>query len=390
MPSISKSLWIGPLALLGAIVLTNPAHAVQATVTLADGRTFEKAKLLPGAAPEQVQLEPAGKPAVTVGIRDLLSIDFGRVPARPQLPTLQLANGDRVYGKLSFPAARQVQVAAGWGVLTAPLPWCSTIRIKETAEAPAGVAKDTLVLEKDRVQGEVQSFKAGKVTVDVGGTLVPVDLARVQAIGLATRQQPSADRVGLRLGLDLGGGERLSGRWVKMTPDVLTVQLDWGANLDLPLASLSRLDVKNGKVIYLSDLTPAEAKHTPYIDGAYPLQVDRSVSGRPIRLGGKSFRRGLGVHSHSELVYGLDGGYQFFTATLGLDDAVGAQGSVVYRVYGDDKLLFESPVIRGGDTPAEIKVPIKGVLLLRLEVDYADNGDAADHANWAEARLLRD
>jgi hypothetical protein len=30
------------------------------------------------------------------------------------------------------------------------------------------------------------------------------------------------------------------------------------------------------------------------------------------------------------------------------------------------------------------------VLLLRLEVDYADAGDVADHADWADARLLRE
>ena len=106
-----------------------------------------------------------------------------------------------------------------------------------------------------------------------------------------------------------------------------------------------------------------------------------------LRLRGKAFSRGLGVHSRSVLTYTLDGGYESLRATGGVDDSVGPQGSVIYRVYGDDKLLYESPVQRGGDEPLEIQVPIKGVLLLRLEVDFADNGDAADHANWAAARL---
>lgn len=366
------------------------AEAIEANVVLADGRTLEKANLLPGAGADQIVLEQAGKPTVTASIRDLLTVDFGRVPTQPLAATLRLANGDQVYGKLSFPASRQVRIATGWGVLTAPLPWCSTIRVKEQAEAPTAAAKDTLLLENDRVQGEIQSFAAGKVTVDVGGTLVPVDLGRVQAITLAGRSRGPADRSGLRLSVDLGGGERLSGKWVKITPDVLTMQLDWGTPLDVPLASIARLDIKNGKVVYLSDLAPTEAREIPYLEGTHPFQIDRAVSGRPLRLGGKVYRRGVGVHSRSELTYALDGGYQFFTSMLGLDDAVGAQGSVIYRVYGDDKLLFESPILRGGDTPAEIKVPIKGVLLLRLEVDYADNGDAADHANWADARLVRE
>jgi hypothetical protein len=101
------------------------------------------------------------------------------------------------------------------------------------------------------------------------------------------------------------------------------------------------------------------------------------------------YRRGLGTHSKSDLTYTLDGGYASFAATLGVDDAVGSAGSVIYRVYGDEKLLYESPVVRGGDAPLEMKVDVKRVLLLRLEVDYADGGDVADHADWAEARLLR-
>jgi hypothetical protein len=36
-----------------------------------------------------------------------------------------------------------------------------------------------------------------------------------------------------------------------------------------------------------------------------------------------------------------------------------------------------------------VSVDVSGVVLLRLEVDEADNGDVADHADWAEARLLK-
>jgi hypothetical protein len=201
-------------------------------------------------------------------------------------------------------------------------------------------------------------------------------------------RQPNAEG-GLLLALDLGGGERLTGRWVKLTPDVLTVRLDWGAELDVPVLSLSRIEVKNGKLVYLSDLKPSEARQTPYLDGARPFKSDLSVSGRPLRIGGRTFRRGLGTHSKTDLTYTLDGGYGSFEAVLGIDDTVGAQGSVVYRVFGDEKLLFESPVLRGGDVPIEMKVDVKRVLILRLEVDYADGGDVADHANWGDARLLR-
>jgi hypothetical protein len=191
------------------------------------------------------------------------------------------------------------------------------------------------------------------------------------------------------LSLDLGGGERVTGRWTSLTPDLLTVKLEWGDTLEVPVASVSRLEVKNGKLVYLSDLQPAEVRIIPYLDGNYQFQQDRSAAGRPLRLAGKTYARGLGTHSRTEVTYALDGGFETFAATLGLDDAVGNSGSVIYRVYGDDRMLYESPVVRGGDAPIDLKLPLKGVLLLRLEVDYADGGDAADQANWADARLLR-
>jgi hypothetical protein len=176
-----------------------------------------------------------------------------------------------------------------------------------------------------------------------------------------------------------------------MDPDLLTLRMDWGGLLQVPVASLSRLDVKNGRLVYLTDLRPSEIRETPFLDGSFPMQMDRAVSGRPLRLGGRTYSRGLGMHSRCEATFALDGGFATFEATIGVDDGVAPRGSVIFRVYADQnpKPSFESRVMRGGDRPEAIRVPIRGVLLLRLEADYADQGDVADHANWADARLLR-
>lgn len=374
-------------------LLAAPAGAAPATVMLADGRTLERVTLKPGPAAEQLTIEHGGGPPLTLAPTELFAADFGKVPGRPPTPSVRLANGDQVYGDVTFPAARQVRIAAGWGSITVPLAWCAAIRLDDRAALPEPGVKDTLVLANDRVQGSIQGVADGKVTIDLGAGPVPLPLSRVQSIALAPRPEsarPPADEPGrVRVALDLGGGERLSGRWVGLTPDVLRIRLDWGELLDVPLASLSRLEVKNGRLVYLSALAPAEVRQVPYLDSPSPFQADRSVSGRPMRLSGRTYRRGLGTHSRCELTYSLEGTFSTFSATLGIDDGVGGQGSVVYRVYGDEKLLFESPVARGGDAPIEMKVEVKRVLLLRLEVDFADNGDVADHANWADARLLR-
>jgi len=160
--------------------------------------------------------------------------------------------------------------------------------------------------------------------------------------------------------------------------------------LPVPFRIVSRIEVTNGKLIYLSDLRPSEVKETTLLARSSPFQRDRSVSGLPLRLRGRSYPRGLGVHSRSELTYALDGGFKKLSAVVGVDDAVGGAGSVRFRVYGDGKVLYESPVLHGTDAPVPVDVDIHGALLLRLEVDYADQGDLGDHADWADARLIRE
>lgn len=386
MRNLSRFLLMLAVAL--SATAARPAFA-QGQVLLADGRALERVNVKPGANPNQVIIEPATGDPITISPQDLLVVDFGKVPGREVPPMVRMANGDQVYGKVTFPTAKTVKVAAGWGSLTVPLRWCSAIRLNEKAPLPGSVTKDTLILANDRVEADIEGVANGKVTTNLGGKPVALELNRVQALALAQRPRPADASGGLLLGIDLGGGERLTGRWVSLTPDILTVKLDWGENLDIPVGSISRLEVKNGKLVYLSALRPTEVKYVPYLDAGTPYRLDRAVSGRPMRLAGKLYNRGVGAQSRTELTYSLEGGYQSFATMVGVDDAVAGAGSVVFRVYGDDKVLFESPVLRGGDAPVEVKVNVKGVLLLRLEVDYGDNGDAADHADWADARLLR-
>ncbi len=378
-----------PIA-VGFLLLCPGGANAEPSVTLADNRVLQQVTVKPGAAPDRLRLEPAGKPAVEIAIQDLVAMDFGRVSGRGAVPSVRLVNGDTVSGRVTFPSPRQVKVAAGWGSITIPFAWCSAVRLGEKAPLPEPAPRDTLFLANDRVQGEIRGVAADKVTVEIAGKPVMLEVSRVLAFALGPRDRGSVEANGVLLTADLGGGERLTGRWGKLDEDVLTLRLPWGDALAVPTASLSRLEVQNGRLLYLSTLQPTEVRHTPYLDGSFPVRRDLAVSGRPLRLGGRTYSRGLGMHSRTEATYSLDGKYAQFASLVGMDDAVADQGSVVFRVYGDEKLLYQSSIVRGGETPIEVKVDVKRVLLLRLEVDFADQGDVADHANWADARLLKD
>ncbi|WP_192930762.1 NPCBM/NEW2 domain-containing protein [Deinococcus sp. AJ005] len=138
----------------------------------------------------------------------------------------------------------------------------------------------------------------------------------------------------------------------------------------------------------------------PYVsatNGWGPVEFDRSngeqaqFDGKPLTIGGQVFTKGLGVHASSTLAAGLNydlgGACTTFTASIGIDDEVGDRGSVVFQVYGDDKKLFDSGVVRGSDAARQISVDVKNVGALRLALTDAGDTMNFDHADWADAKL---
>ena len=143
-------------------------------------------------------------------------------------------------------------------------------------------------------------------------------------------------------------------------------------------------------MVYLSDLATLAERTEGRVHKPWPMRRDQSVAGGPLSLGGKHFRKGLGVHSRTELDYDIGSGFETFVAEIGIDDAVVPRGSVTFRVTGDGVRLYESPIITGENEPRICKVDIRGVTVLTLLVDYGDDLDLSDHADWGAARILRE
>jgi len=119
------------------------------------------------------------------------------------------------------------------------------------------------------------------------------------------------------------------------------------------------------------------------------IRRDRSMRGRPITLDGKVYAKGLGVHATSELVYALDGQWTGFTALAGVDDEVeNGKGAMTFQVWLDGQKVWDSGVLREGSGAKPVAVPLAGRKELRLVVD-SGGADDWDHADWANAQLLR-
>jgi hypothetical protein len=144
--------------------------------------------------------------------------------------------------------------------------------------------------------------------------------------------------------------------------------------------------------IYLSDQIPYTITN-----GLGPISLNQSVGlggdgdGSTMQMKTVSFAKGIGVHSGSEVVYKMPSRlHKYFRATIGVDDNVTANSSVVYKVFGDDSLLYMSPTITNATSNTKIQVDIAGFSTIKLVVE--NNGGILDsnQVNWANSRIIHD
>ncbi|MBK9579854.1 MAG: NPCBM/NEW2 domain-containing protein [Fibrobacteres bacterium] len=128
-------------------------------------------------------------------------------------------------------------------------------------------------------------------------------------------------------------------------------------------------------------------RHIHSITNAWKLLgVDKSVAGNGLKIGTKTYAKGLGTNSPSTTVLALRKKFDKFQSDIGIDAETSA-GSVVFQVFGDGRKLYESPVMKGGAAPVAIDVPVAGVDSLSLVVTDAGDGNTNDHGDWAGAKL---
>ncbi len=123
--------------------------------------------------------------------------------------------------------------------------------------------------------------------------------------------------------------------------------------------------------------------------GFASTRANRSISGKPLAIGGKTYRRGVGTHAPGSGIFLNTGdGPLRFKAMVGVDDSPENSGSVVFRVIGDGGKLHDTGVLRKGDGAREVDVDLTGIKIIELAVTDAGDGMNHDHANWCEARFI--
>lgn len=366
-----------------------------------------------------VELTPAavtlrsGEANVQVPLAEVLVLQFpASKPGEPITPAavVALLDGSRLTCTKFSIAGTQAQLETVlFGPLAVPVSALAHVRFglsgAKQEEAWSGLLareskKDLLVVKKgdllDHLAGVVGEVD-DKVKFLLDGDEIPVNREKVYGIVYASRAaaaKPSACRV------ELAGGDALQAAQVAWNGAALVATLAVGPQMTVPVEKIQSLDFSSGKVRYLSSLEPREMKHVPYFgerEKLYDYRRDRSLGGGPLRLGRKSYSRGLAIYSQTRLKYRIGGEYSRFQAVMGIDAEVAPLGVVDVEIKGDGKVLHKSKV-RGVDPPVPLDLDVTGVRDLEIFVDYGleprEDGlvvsiDLSDHLDLADAKLIK-
>lgn len=108
----------------------------------------------------------------------------------------------------------------------------------------------------------------------------------------------------------------------------------------------------------------------------------------PLKIKDTIYQKGLGSHATGEIIISLDSRYKTFEAEVGVQLVSDKYGSVVFQVYVDDELKFDSGTMKPSDPAKPVSVDVTGASELRLVANDAVDGIDCDMANWVNARLV--
>lgn len=222
--------------------------------------------------------------------------------------------------------------------------------------------------------------------------------ADVAAIFLMETEKPPAEPKTLFSIVTLTDESVLRGQIDSIENAVMQFTTFYGATHKIPLGSISSVHFRNGRVVYLSDLTPSmtdenanfirtDKKRPSDLD--MPYQRDKSVKGTKLMVRGTEYKKGIGVHSRSILEYDLDGNFEKFLTQIGIDDVARGRGHVIFEIQTDGNRAMDPIVMTGQDEARAVTVSVRGVKKLRLIVHFGEEGNTGDCADWIMARLIR-
>lgn len=289
-----------------------------------------------------------------------------------------------------------------------PTNLAASAKLLDQIEAATGEDDQLLMVNGDQVLGVIDLTNSladalpamrSDWRIERGRKVQAFAASMIRAVILSPRLHPMEPPTGFWFGLD--DGSRLAIRAIGENGDETIVKSTAGLSFTSPVKRTSFL--KCIRVIepihtiesMLSQLIPAAYKQSTTISSlTWPLGLNRGSGGEPIVVQGTRYRHGVAMRAGAQAIFKISKDAERFAADLAVMPASPrVSGSVVFEVFSVDAAKavhprFRSDVVKGGDSPLPIDIPLEDDVLLMLVVRDAGDGCSGDHAVWIDARFV--
>ncbi|NMC21358.1 MAG: hypothetical protein GYA33_13180 [Thermogutta sp.] len=291
-------------------------------------------------------------------------------------------------------------------VVAAPSSTLARDRLLDRIAAGSSEYDRLILTNGDELRGRVLHGDTSAVRMLSDFGAVDVSTSRVAAVGFRGSGVPPTVAGSVTLGLE--DGSRLIVRGPANGRYPLVIELQTGKDSGTsPIhqlrlaeraaepetwefsAAVKYLHAFGGRVDYLSDRTPAEYLHVPYLTYAQPLGRDRTPRGAYLRSGGTLYLKGLGTYSACRATYALAKQFQGFCAEVVMDDAARGRGDAACRAVVDGSTVWRTDSLRSAIAPAAVNLDVSNAERLDLIVEFGPRADELDYVDWLNARLIR-
>jgi hypothetical protein len=315
---------------------------------------------------------------------------------------LTLRNGDRLRGALTTHEEHGIAISSpALGTIGVPIRWLSTIDFGGDTALPEAtdVKDDTLYLlgkegQLVAIQGALETIDGEQVRFfwKIGRELKTYRLDRVRGLRLGGGLAP--DPPAVAVSVTLIDGTLLTCDDLVLDTDELSIQHPSGIRITVARSVVGSLAVISDWSIDLDTIEPAIELDRLYLqrhtDIDWPAWVaGKTIYGTPLP---EPFRSGISTYGTTRLTYDIKARYRIFRATVfvatppGIDPRA-AIGELRFRLVGDNRKLWESPLMTPRDTPLAVEVEIEDVRRITLEVDRGEDWGVGDAGTWADAHV---
>jgi hypothetical protein len=128
----------------------------------------------------------------------------------------------------------------------------------------------------------------------------------------------------------------------------------------------------------------------PALAGWGGPRADSTPYNNELRVRGAAYSSGIGALANSRLQVKADAEFKRFSAQVGLDDSSRERGKKVrFEIYGDGRLLTQTPELGFADAAFSVAADVSGVKTLELVAREMSLGTAPTVVTWGAAALAR-